>query len=440
MEKLTAKQINRKLGYRWLCFFALSIVGLLVQFHRSSTGVIFDELTQTFNLSSTTYGLLSSMYFYPYVVMQLPNGILADKIGARKTVAFGGLLTVIGTILFAASQNYALLCFGRVLVGMGVSTQMVCMQKLSSSWFRSSEMATISGINSTIGSLGGLISQAPLALLVSVVSWRMTFAGLAVFSAVVYVVCYLLVRDTPHDKGLPTIEELEGSISPKQNKREKTSTGRAILNVVRNRNMWPMFIIMPVCMGAYTVFSGTWGVPYLREVYGLSNVEASTLTSYLMIGMFIGSFAAGFISDRIRSRKKVIVGICALVCFEWMMLVYGTGLLMSRALLTAVIFMFGFTASAVPVSLSTCREMNDRRYVGTAVGLSNMIGMSASAIFPTVCGSLNDRFGQLTGAELYRHTFGFIAILSCIALVIAVVFLKDTKCEYIEPNMGSVKK
>lgn len=433
---MTTKEINQKIRYRWICFFALASIGVLVQFHRSSTAVIYDQLKDSVGLTATSYALLSSMYFYPYVIMQLPNGVLADKFGARKTVAIGGVLTVLGTFLFAMSNSYAIMCIARVLVGMGVSTQMVCIQKLTASWFRSSEMATISGINSTIGSLGGLVSQAPLALLVTYVSWRSAFAGLAIASAAIYVICFLLVRDHPHDKGLQTIEEMEGKSSVQPKSKPKVGTLNAILNVLRNQYMWPMFIIMPICMGAYTVFSGTWGVPYLRSVYGLSNVEASGMTSFLMVGMFIGSMSAGFISDKLRSRKKVIIGICSIVCAEWMLLTYGSGLLSSsRILLTLVIFVFGFTASAVPVSLSTCRELNDKQYVGTAVGLGNMIGMLASAFFPTICGSLQDKYAHLSGIALYQHTFGYIAILSCVALLFSIVFLKDTKCEYIEPKL-----
>ena len=436
---MNTKEINRKIRYRWICFFSLAIVGVLVQFHRSSTAVIYDQLTESFGLTATSYSLLSSMYFYPYVIMQLPNGVLADRFGARRTVVIGGVLTVAGTLIFSMAQSYAMMCIGRVLVGMGVSTQMVCMQKLNAAWFRSTEMATISGINSTIGSLGGLVSQAPLALLVTYISWRAAFGWLAAFSAVIYIVCFLLVRDHPHQKGLQTIDEMEGRETVRR-AAPKVGTAKAIVNLLRNKNMWPMFIIMPICMGAYTVFSGTWGVPYLRNVYGLSNVEASTMTSYMMVGMFIGSMSAGFISDKLRSRKKVIIGICSIVCFEWMMLVYGSSILASsRLLLSVIIFIFGFTASAVPVSLSTVREFNDRQYVGTAVGLGNMIGMLASAFFPTICGSLQDKFAHLSGIALYRHTFGYIAILSCVALLVAIVFLKDTHCEYMEPELCGKK-
>lgn len=439
-EKLTTKQINHIVRYRWVCFFALALVGLVSQFHRNVMGVIHDDLIRDFQLNSTSYSLLSSMYFYPYVVMQIPSGILCDKLGIRKTIFYGGIATSLGSLIFSISNSFPLLCLGRALVGIGVAPMTVSMQKLASNWFRSRESATINGINSTIGAVAGFLSQAPLAMLISYVSWTKVFFYITLGTVGIYIISVVFIKDKPADMNLPSIAEMEGH-ADKVKKIKKVSTKKALWNVVRNKNMWPMFLITPVVMGANTVFSGTWGIPYLREVYGLNNIEASTMTSYLMLGTFIGSFSIGRLSDKLLSRKKVMTGILVVIATEWLLIAFGSKILGSSTLLLSIaMFLFGFTTAAPGLCLTTIRELNSPLYVGMAVGLGNTVGMAACAIFPTLCGSIADRYDGSAAFLKYGHVFGFIAILTALSLLVSAFVLKDTHCKYLKPDYVGRKR
>ena len=66
-------------------------------------------------------GLLSSLYFYPYVFVQIPVGVFSDIAGALRTVVGFTLMSVIGCTLFAIAHDFYALLIARALIGIGVA-------------------------------------------------------------------------------------------------------------------------------------------------------------------------------------------------------------------------------------------------------------------------------------------------------------------------------
>ena len=85
--------------YGWLVWGIMAVAYLVVFFHRMAAGVVKEDLVTTFNISSTTFANLGAAYFYAYMLMQFPTGILADTWGARKTVTTGMLLAAAGSLV-----------------------------------------------------------------------------------------------------------------------------------------------------------------------------------------------------------------------------------------------------------------------------------------------------------------------------------------------------
>jgi MFS family permease len=79
-------------------------------------------------------GNLSAFYFYSYVAMQVPTGILADHWGPRRLLIWGSLLTGLGTLLFALASNIIWANLGRLLIGGAVAVAYVGILKLAAHW------------------------------------------------------------------------------------------------------------------------------------------------------------------------------------------------------------------------------------------------------------------------------------------------------------------
>src|SRR3990172_7734724 len=127
-------------------------------FHRVAPAVITTELMVEFSLSAAALGNLSAVYFYSYVAMQIPTGVLADHWGPRRTLAAGAAIAAAGTLLFALAHSLALVALGRLLIGASVGVAFVAMLKLSTHWFPASRFALFSGIALACGIIGAVFA------------------------------------------------------------------------------------------------------------------------------------------------------------------------------------------------------------------------------------------------------------------------------------------
>lgn len=414
-------------GYCWVVLLLVGFAAFFTFFHRMSASVIRTDLTETFALSATSFATFSSVCFYPYMLMQLPVGLLADRWGVRKTVSAGCFVTALGTLLFSVSGSFTVACVGRALVGLGISTPVVCTQKTAATWFPENRVATASALAGTIGNFGGLCAQTPLALLAGYLGWRATFTSAGAVTLLFAILCAVFLRDQP-------VGAQGGTVSKRAEDRERAKEPLTVTlkKIFRNPRIVILLVVMFVQMGIYQMFSGTWGISYLSDVFGYTNLEASGFTSWMMVGMMTFYLLIPVISDQIKRRKLLLVGISAVTFGVWLLISYGSPYLQNRYLLIGLMVLMGATSSSFPLMFSLIREYCDPASVGTAVGSCNMIGMAAGAVFPIFCGKIIDYFAEsgISSAALYGRAFTFAVILAGIALA-ASVMTTETNCHNI---------
>ena len=81
------------------------------------TAVMADQLMADFKIGAAALGNFSSFYYYSYVAVQIPTGILADHWGPRKLLTAGTLLTSLGTFIFVLSPTIHMANLGRLIIG-----------------------------------------------------------------------------------------------------------------------------------------------------------------------------------------------------------------------------------------------------------------------------------------------------------------------------------
>src|SRR3984957_11174190 len=83
-----------------------SAVFLLFQFFlQLSSADIVGGLMESFSLTALGASVLASTYYYIYVTLQAPAGILIDRFGPRRLLTLGALVCALGCWLFASSQQ-----------------------------------------------------------------------------------------------------------------------------------------------------------------------------------------------------------------------------------------------------------------------------------------------------------------------------------------------
>lgn len=420
--------VRKMLSYRWFIFALLSFAYMLVVFHRMSTAVIAGDLVDTFLISPVSLGILGSMYFYPYSLMQIPAGMMADSIGPRKLVAFSLLVAGFGAILFGLAPTFEVAVFGRLLIGIGLSCVFVPTLKILSIWFRPTEFATLTGILNSVGSLGSLVATVPLAFIVLTIGWRRAMLIIGGLTAVVAAAVYTLVRNRPRDKGYPSIEEIDGIPAAKTQTEQRTPVWQGLRMVLANRHAWPLFFRGFISSGGWTGLQTMWGVPYLMQVVGLDRIAASSLIMMISIGTLVSAPIGGYISDRVmRSRRKPVVLAAVLSNLLWIPLAFFSSRL-TPPMLKVIFLLMGLVGGLGVAGFALIKELFPPALTGTVNGTNNFFGMFGGAVYQVILGAIIGRYVTTPGVyppEAFHAAFLFL-FFNITAGTIATFFTQET--------------
>ena len=173
----------------WGLGAALYLIGF---YQRVAPGVMTAELMSEFALSAAALGNLSAFYFYSYVAMQVPTGVLADHWGPRRLLTLGAAVASVGTLVFAMAPDAAWAGFGRLLIGGSVAVAFVGMLKLAGHWLPTGQYALASGMALFCGIIGAVFAGVPLRILVDGYGWRPVMLVSAMLTCGIAVAIWLL--------------------------------------------------------------------------------------------------------------------------------------------------------------------------------------------------------------------------------------------------------
>ncbi len=394
-------------------------------YQRVAPAVMTRELSADFGLSATALGNLSALYFFSYVAMQVPTGVIADRWGPRRLLTAGALVAAVGTLLFALAPDLAVASAGRLLVGGSVAVAFVGMLKLASHWFAPRQFALTSGMALAVGVAGAVFAGAPLRVAVDRFGWRPVMAASALATLALAAAIWAVVRDDPAERG-------HASHFAGRPGHETRSVLGGLAEVLRYRNTWLLAVVPGGITGTLLAFAGLWGVPYLTTAYGLSTAEAAGVTSLLMIAWAAGGPAFGALSDRLGRRKPLYAAGMMVVTAGWAAALFFT---LPYALLVAVLVVVGFFSACQMPGFAFAKESVPPPLAGTVSGVVNTGVMVGPMILQPSVGWMLDRAWTGTvqgGARVYEvsaYRAGFGLMMAWLALsLVLVLFTRETYC------------
>jgi len=396
-------------------------------FQRVAPAVMTGELMQAFDLNATALGNLSAFYFYSYVSMQIPTGILADLWGPRRLLTAGAFVAAVGALMFAMASTVFWAYLGRFLIGGAVAVAFVGNLKLASEWFPARYFAMVSGAALFFGIVGAVFAGTPLRILVVAFGWRNT---MLVSAAVTFVICagvWIIVRDHPGEKGYAGYTDPVAD--PAANSRPGIFSG--IREVLRYPNTWLLFVIPGGLVGCVLTFGGLWGVPYLSTHHNLPPTQAAALNSTLLVAWAVGGPVFGGLSDRIGRRKPLYFLGCAVAVIGWIFILFIPEL--PVYLLTILLIITGFASGCMIISFAFAKESVPASLAGTVNGVINMGVISGPTLLQPAVGWLLDRnwTGELLqGIRIYdmaAYRAGFALMLGwALVSLVLLFFTRET--------------
>ena len=426
---ITPPQESPPLRLAWLIWGIGASFYLMAFFQRVAPAVMTDALMREFDIGAAALGNLSALYFYSYVAMQIPTGIIADRWGPRRLLSLGALVAGIGALLFALAPGMLLVGAGRLLIGGSVAVAFVGLLQLANNWFPPRYYAMAAGMALFVGIIGAVCAGPPLRLLVNHFGWRATilFSSLATF--VIAAAIWTQVRDHPHEKGFANGRAANRHPSSA----ERLSVMAGLRKVLQYRNTLLLFFIPGGIVGPVLTFSGLWGVPFLTTHHGLSPTWASALTTAVLTSWAVGGPLFGWLSDHTGRRKPLYIGGCSLTLIGWAVAIYTPNL--GLAALVAVLIIAGFCSGCMIIGFAYGKESVPASLSGTATGMINMGVMSGPMLLQPLVGWMLDLHwnGRLEdgvriyGFEAYEAGFGLMIVWTALALVL-LCFTRDTRC------------
>jgi len=253
---------------------------------RNVNSVVFPELTQAFDLSPGTLGLLTSVYFLAFAGAQLPLGLLIDRYGPRRVNATMLLVAALGGVVFAIAAGLPALLTGRALIGLGVAVCLMSSITVFALWFPMERLATLMGWMLLVGAIGALSATKPVELALRVIDWRTLFlvlSGLAVFASLAI---FLVVPEKPASSAGTTL-------------RRQIAVVGAIL---RDRGFWSIGLASAFVQAVGIGLLGLWAGPWMRDVAGLDRAALAQDLLFAAGAFGVGGVLCGTLSDRLAQR------------------------------------------------------------------------------------------------------------------------------------------
>jgi MFS family permease len=424
VDNLAPAQVTKQHWfYPWLiwglgaAFFFSEYLG------RVAPGVVVPELSQEFHVTALMLGALSSMFLWPYIIMQMPVGMLVDRYGPHKLLTVAAAVTGFGCIAFAIAQGLFVAQMGRFLMGFGASFAFVGALKLATMWFCPTRFGLLAGLTQALGMLGAAIGAGPLSALVEGLGWRKAMWLIGGILMVISVLIGLLVRDNPkahHDKAGHSGEP-QGHLSFRE----------AFSRVLKNPQSWFNGIYVGLIYAPTGAFAEFWGTTYVQHNNGFDKIKAAEAISCIFLGWALGGPLAGLLSDRIERRKPVMYASALLSFITMTAALYWPNLTLNS--LFFLMFLYGLANTGVGVSYALAGEINERRVAGTSLAFANMASIIIAAAFQPLIGWFLDLQWDGTmvagvpvySIEAYRQAM--LALPLCLALgLVSTFFVNET--------------
>lgn len=388
----------------WVTIFLFWLGWIFMYADRTVLNPVMGELEKEFGLSGTQLGLMNSVFYFSYALLQVPAGILGDKIGKKKVLTPGFLLFGAFTAVTGWAKSWSTLLFARVVTGAGEGTYYGPQYGLSSEQipkkYRSLGSAIINS-GMAFGIALGLMASSWL-VYDQGYSWRTPFFAMSIPTLLTGLAIWLFVKEK---KRQPV--EAGGVAKPKSK----------FTDLFKNRNLLLVYLMVFCSLFGFFVIL-TWLPYYLQSERGIAGSETGFITSLVAWISIPGALLFSSLSDRLGKRKPLILVLVPVAILSMLSIIWMPN--MTGVIVALCVYGLVGKLALDPVLVALVADSVDENSYSSAFGLFNFIGMSSSILAPVIAGAARDMTGSLASS------FYVSAALLVVGLV-GMLFLKEKK-------------
>jgi len=421
--ELTSTNKRTRVRYGMIALVFMNVV--INYLDRTNLSVAATGLGEELKLSSVQLGLLFSAFGWTYAALQIPGGLIADRIGPRILYALCLVTWSLATIAQGLVKGFAGLFAFRLATGVFEAPSYPINNRIITSWFPSHERASATAMYIS-GQFIGLAFLTPaLAALQHYTGWRGLFLVTGLLGMVWGLIWYLFYRDPldhprVNNAELEYIEKGGGVLRRKEHNAETKPAWRAEdwKQVFSSRTLWGIYIAQ-FCVNATLWFFLTWFPTYLVQYRGLSFIKTGFLASIPFLSACAGLLLSGFLSDYLITKGRsismarktpIIFGLLLSGC------IVGANYTDNTTLVIFFMSLAFFGAGMALISWVFVSILSPKHLIGLTGGVFNFMGNLASIIVPIVIGYLVSG-GDFEPALVFIGTLGLVGACSYIFIV-----------------------
>ncbi|CAM3129119.1 MFS family permease [Sporolactobacillus spathodeae] len=345
---------------------------------RNILSPIMSVIGADWHLSKSSLGLMSTVFFTTYALMQIPAGFLADRFGRVKVLVAGYILFGVGTFFSGLVSGLGLFLIVRAVTGLGEGCYYGPQYAISSQALPKKYRGLSSAIINSGMALGisaGFIVSSYLTFTLHK-SWQYSFFLFGVLTAIVAILIAVFIKDT----------------RPEMKKTVKVKQQKVDLKILFSRNH--IFTYILIFCSLYGFFGMlTWLPYYLQTVRGVSGTQTGIISSLVPWASIPGAIFFGYLSDRITNKKPLVLFLALLGAVCQIVIPYTQ----NYSLMITGLVIYGLVGKLAldPILVSYVAENTPSIMYSRAYSIFNFAGMVSSIFAPYITGYFADMTGHL---------------------------------------------
>jgi len=403
----------------WLVFGVAVTAYMVAVLQRSSLGVAAVQATDRFDVTAAALSSLTVVQLVVYALLQIPVGVMLDRVGPRFLLTLGAALMFVGQTTLAVAPTLGVAVIGRILVGAGDAMTFISAIRLLAGWFNGKTLPIVSQLLGTSGQLGQVLSAFPLSLVLHAWGWTPTYLAAASLSVIVVIVLLVVnseaasVGDGARPSWSASMHQLRESLA-----RPGTQLG-----------FWSHF----VSQSSVTMFSLLWGFPFLSIGLGYGPSSAAALLTLVVVIAAVSGPLLGLMSARFPMRRSnIVLGIVVSMAIAWGAVLAWPGV-PPLWLIIVLLTVIAVGGPGALIGFDFARTFNPMRAHGSASGVVNVGGFTASFLLMFLIGIALDAIDRARGGtgvpdELYSlESFRLAFLWQYVVVGAGVGFLLDAR-------------
>ncbi|MGD9956052.1 MAG: nitrate/nitrite transporter [Candidatus Nanopelagicales bacterium] len=385
-----------RIGRRAWIVYAVAVGAYTVAvLQRTSLSVAGLDAAARLDVSAGVLGTFAVVQLLVYAGMQVPVGVMVDRVGPRALVVTGAALMAAGQTSLALAESFPAALAARVLVGAGDAMTFIAVLRLVTAWFPPRRVPLMTQVTGLVGQTGQLLSIIPLAALLHGPGWTPAFLSAASLSLLFCALAFVVVRDTP---GGNRTEESSPSWT-----QVRDDLASAWKHPGTRLGLWTHFTT-PFATSAFLLL---WGYPFLVSGQGMTRAEASALfTLMTVVAIVVAPFLGEAVARHPLRRSWLVLSIVGATVAVWTAVLVLPGPA-PRWLLLLLVVVLALGGPASMIGFDFARTFNPPNRIGTATGIVNVGGFVSALVVILLVGVVLDLVGSGTSYSLegFRAAF-----------------------------------